>query len=101
MIDQVHETSTQVLSRLQVRVEEPVDPMLQEGPPSPDFSRLQATTVDPASAAEDEFEEEQPVDTETATLTRQGERRTPGVDPNDPSTGGKVSRNSPCPCGSG
>ena len=24
-----------------------------------------------------------------------------GVDPNDPSTWGKVARNAPCPCGSG
>jgi len=33
--------------------------------------------------------------------TLQRPRVNPKVDPNDPSTWGKVSRNAPCPCGSG
>ncbi|MBM3526140.1 MAG: preprotein translocase subunit SecA, partial [Alphaproteobacteria bacterium] len=96
MLGQVHETSTQVLSRLQVRVEEP--PPVIEAPPAPDFSRLQMTKPEAA----DEFEvEDEPVDAETATITKPASRRAPAVDPSDPSTWGKVSRNASCPCGSG
>ena len=103
LLGQVRETVTQILARLQVRVEEPVDPLLQEGPPAPDFSRLRQTTIDPASSGDDgeELDDDQPVDTETAVVTRLLPRQAPTLVPTDPSTWGKVSRNAACPCGSG
>ena len=90
MLGQVRESTTQILARLQVRSEEPVDPLLQE-PPPPDFSRLRETSVDPALAGD-----EQP---EAGDQPRQ--RAGAAVDPRDPSTWGKVARNAACPCGSG
>jgi len=90
MLGQVRESTTQILARLQVRSEEPVDPLLQE-PPAPDFSRLRETSIDPALAGEDQAEgDAQPL-----------QRAGVATDPRDPSTWGKVARNAACPCGSG
>jgi preprotein translocase subunit SecA len=90
MLGQVRESTTQILARLQVRSEEPVDPLLQE-PPPPDFSQLRETNVDPGLAGD-----EQP---DAGDQPRQ--RAGAAVDPRDPSTWGKVARNAACPCGSG
>ena len=90
MLGQVRESTTQILARLQVRSEEPVDPLLQE-PPAPDFSRLRETNADPALAGDEE------PDAEAQPRQRAGA----AVDPRDPSTWGKVARNASCPCGSG
>jgi len=90
MLGQVRESTTQILARLQVRSEEPVDPLLQE-PPAPDFSRLRETNVDPALAGDEE------PDAEAQPRQRAGA----AADPRDPSTWGKVARNASCPCGSG
>ena len=90
MLGQVRESTTQILARLQVRSEEPVDPLLQE-PPPPDFSQLRETNVDPALDGD-----EQP-DAEAQPRQRAGA----SADPRDPSTWGKVARNASCPCGSG
>ena len=89
MLGQVRESTTQILARLQVRTEEPVDPLLQE-PPSPDFSHLRETTEDPALAGDDQ-----------ASADAQPRMRAATIDPRDPSTWGKVARNASCPCGSG
>ena len=90
MLGQVRESTTQILARLQVRSEEPVDPLLQE-PPAPDFSRLRETNADPALAGDEE------PDAEAQPRQRAGA----AADPRDPSTWGKVARNASCPCGSG
>ena len=90
MLGQVRESTTQILARLQVRSEEPVDPLLQE-PPPPDFSQLRETNVDPALAGDEE------PDAEAQPRQRAGA----AADPRDPSTWGKVARNASCPCGSG
>ena len=58
---------------------------------------------DPALAAlqadDPAFDPADPTGGGVATLSRP--RTNPKVDPNNPSTWGKVSRNAPCPCGSG
>jgi len=90
MLGQVRESTTQILARLQVRSEEPVDPLLQE-PPDPDFSRLRETSIDPALAGEDQAEGD----------AQPRQRAGVAADPRDPSTWGKVARNAACPCGSG
>jgi len=102
MLGRVRESTTQILARLQVRSEEPVDPLLRE-PPAPDFSRLSETTIDPAVSAADESDDDQPVDMDTGEVTRPATalRRKAQVDAADPSSWGKVSRNAACPCGSG
>jgi preprotein translocase subunit SecA len=96
MLGQVRDTTTQVLARLQVRTEAEPDPLLAE-PPPPDFSRLRETTQDPALAGDD-------LSAEASADAASAPRRAASgqsVDPRDPSTWGKVSRNAACPCGSG
>jgi preprotein translocase subunit SecA len=96
MLGQVRDTTTQVLARLQVRTEAEPDPLLAE-PPPPDFSRLRETTQDPALDGDD-------LSAEASADAASAPRRAASgqsVDPRDPSTWGKVSRNAACPCGSG
>jgi preprotein translocase subunit SecA len=102
MLGRVRETTTQILARLQVRTEEPVDPLLQ-APPAPDFSQLHETRSDPALAGDDAVAGDEPsTGTEPGATARSAPRRqTDDVDPMDPATWGKVSRNAACPCGSG
>jgi preprotein translocase subunit SecA len=105
MLGRVRESTTQILARLQVRTEEPIDPLLQE-PPAPDFSRLHETRVDPAVGGDvEEIDDDQPVDLDSGEVTRTAPARrraeAEAVDAADPSTWGKVSRNAACPCGSG
>jgi preprotein translocase subunit SecA len=97
MLGEVRETTTRILSRVQIRVESPdaSDEVEEMTPPAPDFSRL--TT----SAATSENAEEPAEAGDTAVLPRPMPRRSQSVDRNDPSTWGKVARNAPCPCGSG
>ncbi|MFM8990716.1 MAG: SEC-C metal-binding domain-containing protein, partial [Alphaproteobacteria bacterium] len=90
MLGQVRESTTQILARLQVRSEEPVDPLLQE-PPAPDFSQLHETSIDPALAGAE------PPEGDAQPRQRAGA----AADPRDPSSWGKVARNASCPCGSG
>jgi preprotein translocase subunit SecA len=78
---------------------------------SPELPEMYAHHVDPMTG-EDDFmlEEQQATGTDGRLASRQGgAKRQPArkaaaaaaVDPNDTSTWGKVSRNAPCPCGSG
>jgi preprotein translocase subunit SecA len=79
-----------------VRTEAEPDPLLAE-PPPPDFSRLRETTQDPALDGDD-------LSAEASADAASAPRRAASgqsVDPRDPSTWGKVSRNAACPCGSG
>jgi preprotein translocase subunit SecA len=91
----LREQVVNVLANLQLRMEQP--PM--EPPPQ----QMQEIHEDPAIAlaqADDpNFDPADPSGGGVATLQRP--RANPQVDPNDPSTWGKVSRNSSCPCGSG
>ena len=110
MLGHMRETVTQVLAHVQVRMEEP-PPMLAE----PALDQLQTIHEDPALAAamaedgavfrEPAMAAAAPVErtdssaAESAPVVRRTGRQQ--RDPNDPSTWGRVSRNEPCPCGSG
>jgi preprotein translocase subunit SecA len=77
---------------------------LQMQPPEPPpMAQMQEIHEDPAMAAlqadDPAFDPADPSGGGVTTLQRP--RTNPRVDPNDPNTWGKVSRNAPCPCGSG
>ncbi len=91
----LRESVTNVLATLQLRMEAP--------PPPPPPAQMREIHEDPALAtlqADDPaFDPADPTGGGVATLSRP--RTNPKVDPNNPSTWGKVARNAPCPCGSG
>ncbi len=79
------EAVTQTLARLEFR----------EAPPEPEMpQQLRTTHIDPLTGENDAGDQAPP----PASL-----KRVPASqrDPNDPSSWGRVSRNEPCPCGSG
>jgi preprotein translocase subunit SecA len=92
MLDQLRENVTQVLCHVELNFENTGDLELErEGP-----SNLHEGREDPALA--------QPGDGDTQVMERPATVRRPAPearDPNDPATWGRVSRNAPCPCGSG
>jgi preprotein translocase subunit SecA len=79
------------LMHIQISVGEPPPEMPADSP-----RQLQETKIDPLTG-EDQMQPGAPRGGQPH-LNRQ---RDVPVDPNDPSTWGKVSRNAPCPCGSG
>lgn len=89
MLAAVRDEVTMMLSRLEVRVNTPEAVQLQREP-----QEMHETRQDPAlvGAGAAPAEGAQPAQTRTASAN---------IDPNDPSTWGKVQRNAPCPCGSG
>jgi len=98
----LRESVVNVLATVQLRLEPP--PM----PAPPPKAEMREVHEDPALAAtladEPGFDPADPNPPGSgsggvATLARP--RVNPKVDPNDPSTWGKVARNAPCPCGSG
>jgi len=98
MLTRLREQVTGTLCHVEVQQGPAEDLMPQE----PDDSTWQETRQDPA------FADEAQGDGDTALATRPAARRamaataaTSEIDPNDPSTWGKVPRNAPCPCGSG
>ncbi len=97
MLDQLRENVTQVMCRLELNFTRPDDLPLEPEAPAMQESRADpALAMDPfsdrgASAAADVLER-------PATV-RHASGHEP--DPSDPATWGKVSRNAPCPCGSG
>lgn len=92
----LRESVTNVLATLQLRMEQPP-------PAAPPPAQMREIHEDPALAAamadDPAFDPADPTGGGVATLQRP--RANPKADPNDPSTWGKVSRNAPCPCGSG
>ena len=97
MTANLRETVTQVLSHLELRIEAPQDLELASAP-----REMHETRDDPAL----ETAEARATGTNGMALPprRPAMRATPRLaasDPHDPSTWGKVGRNSPCPCGSG
>ena len=92
MLNRMRETVTGALSQLELRMDEPEAAVAQPKAPSEDelvAVHPEADGVDNAAAAESG---------DTQTVVR---RSAEAVDPNDPSTWGRVRRNAPCPCGSG
>ena len=90
----LREQVVNVLANLQLRMEPPpMEPQQQMYEVHEDPALAAAQADDPA------FDPADPSGGGVATLQRP--RTNPQVDPNDPSTWGKVSRNASCPCGSG
>ena len=96
----LRESVVNVLATLQLRMEQPTMP---EAP-----TQMREVHEDPALAAsmsdDPAYDPADPSGGGVATLSRPRTTRPMGkgaVDPNDPSTWGKVSRNATCPCGSG
>ncbi len=91
MLAEVRDEVTALLSRLELRVAEPEAAVIQRPP-----QEMHETRQDPAlvgaGAEADGPPPPQPSQTRAAAAN---------IDPNDPSTWGKVPRNAPCPCGSG
>jgi len=97
MLSRLREQVTGALCHLQIQVQQP-EALMPRDEPRPDW---QETREDPALAMA-------PADGGGATRAAEpgraaAARRTipPAIDPNDPNTWGKTSRNAPCPCGSG
>jgi preprotein translocase subunit SecA len=78
------------LMHVQVRMGEP--PPVEERP----LPKMEAHHINPLTG-EDEFAAPAPLSTHGIRLREAAEK----IDPNDPGTWGKVSRNAACPCGSG
>ena len=96
LLSSLREQVVALLSTVQLRM---------EPPPMPDMpSNLHEVHEDPALAArmsdDPAFDPADPDGGGVATLPRPRAASGP-LDPNDPSTWGKVSRNAACPCGSG
>jgi preprotein translocase subunit SecA len=85
MLNNLRQTVTQVLSHLEIRMQEPTPPppaMVAQAPTAPPPSSSSGSSRTPAAAAA-------------------GAVDLLEIDRDDPSTWGKVPRNAPCPCGSG
>ena len=95
MLGRVRETVTGTLSQVEFQMEQVPDDMLLQRQ-----SNVQETREDPAMAGSPAFADEAEGDVLVQAPVRS---RAPAsaLDPNDPSTWGKVPRNAPCPCGSG
>ena len=89
MLGRLREGVTQLLSHIEIQVNEPVPE-----PQSP-------TDMQTEHAMAGQFGDAQPVDAEALARMPARNAAATKIDPNDPGTWGKVSRNTACPCGSG
>jgi preprotein translocase subunit SecA len=95
MLARVRETVTSTLSQVEFQMESVPDETLFQ-----QQAGLQETRQDPALANGSDLAYEADGDVLTKTPVR-SRAPTGAVNPQDPATWGKVSRNAPCPCGSG
>jgi preprotein translocase subunit SecA len=91
MLDRLRENVTSVLSRVQIQRQVPEETLLQRQPQA-----MRETREDPAMVGTGPQGDEAPTPMARPTTVRR-----PAVNAADPSTWGSVSRNAPCPCGSG
>jgi preprotein translocase subunit SecA len=107
LLTSLREQVVNVLANIQLRMEPPPEGLAPTPAPppfgGPPQGEMREIHEDPALAAlqadDPAFDPADPSGGGVATLQRP--RTNPKVDPNNPSTWGKVSRNAPCPCGSG
>ena len=94
MLRRVRETVTEVLSHVELSLDQTEEEMFRR-----ERQAMSELREDPALAiAEGDFDEEEYT---IAPAPIQSRAAAAVIDPNEPSTWGKVSRNAPCPCGSG
>ncbi|MCW5732259.1 MAG: SEC-C domain-containing protein, partial [Alphaproteobacteria bacterium] len=87
MLARLRENVTSVLAHIELRVEQPPAPEMFQPRQTP----MREQRIDPATGEN----MAEAAEGNTQTIVR------PQVDPNDPATWGRTSRNAPCPCGSG
>ena len=90
LLDQLRESVTQFLAHLELQQEAQASPFAAAGD-----GELEAIHADPPTGENEASE--QPLRAAPRATRRQASQ----VDPDDPSTWGRVSRNATCPCGSG
>ncbi len=94
MLRRVRETVTEVLSHVELSLDQTEEEMFRR-----ERQAMSESREDLALAmAEGDFGDEEYA---IAPAPVQSRAAADVIDPNDPSTWGKVSRNAPCPCGSG
>ncbi len=94
LLDELRFETTRVLSNLRLAPSAP-PPEMPELP-----QNMQAKHIDPVTGRNEMADDPAPARPRSgATLASRS--AAPAIDPNDPSTWGRVSRNAPCPCGSG
>ncbi len=92
MLGRLREAVSQQLMRVEIVQRPP--PLV----PEDDLATLEETHIDPLTG---QNEMSDPDAGAAFQLARNGRTASAEIDPNDPSTWGKVQRNAPCPCGSG
>ena len=94
MLDALRERVTQVLSNVELQLDEGNETVFRHSQ-----QEMVETRIDPAFSDIDDDEEEMEAFTPSQTIKRR--QAAEKIDPNDPQTWGRVSRNQLCPCGSG
>ncbi len=92
MLASLRDRITSVLAHVQFEAAPPEDALMPR-----EQQEMHETRTDPALANE----QPEPVASGAATATVSRRQSAAEIDPNDPSTWGRVPRNAPCPCGSG
>ncbi len=91
MLEELRERVTSIMAHVELQLAEPTDFL-------PPPREMVETREDPAFAMAGGGREEALATAPAPVMTRQAAAT---LDPNDPATWGRVSRNAPCPCGSG
>jgi len=95
MLDSLRERITQVLNHVELQLDSADDALFHHGEQEMIEGRTDpAFANDSRALGEDSITEMPPLPTNTR-------KAAADIDPEDPSTWGRVSRNEPCPCGSG
>lgn len=89
MLDMLRERVTQVLSQVELQMSDPNEISMQR-----QQQEMVESRTDPAFANAEQSGD-------VTQLPSMGRKAAKNIDPNDPSTWGRVSRNADCPCGSG
>jgi preprotein translocase subunit SecA len=100
MVNRLRENVTGQVMRVEVQMRDASE--LMELPDEDELPEMEAHHID-ATTGEDDVNEggRLLIDMEKSARAAPERRAKPTVNPNDPTTWGKVSRNDPCPCGSG
>jgi preprotein translocase subunit SecA len=93
LLARIRQQVTRQLMHVQIQMEAPPDLEARALP------QMQAMHINP-DTGENEFDDAPPMPRTVTNTPRMGGRPV-ALNPNDPSTWGKVPRNAPCPCGSG
>ncbi len=96
MLANLREQVTMMLAHIELQVQ-PDEELAIPGPRRPSDENIQALH-ESSTTSDNEFLEDDLVTTSTTAVRRKAAEQ---INPSDPTTWGRVSRNAPCPCGSG